>query len=44
MLNGDLEGLVLKDRDSPYGDGSRADWHKVKDRGWFEREAWRFKR
>jgi hypothetical protein len=24
--------------------GSRAGWAKVKDRAWFEREAWRFER
>lgn len=44
MLAGDLEGLVLKDRTAPYRDGSRAGWWKVKDRGWYEREAWRFDR
>lgn len=42
MIDGDLEGIVLKDRTSPYRDGSRAGWWKVKDRGWYERESWRF--
>jgi ATP-dependent DNA ligase len=42
MEEGRLEGIVLKDRTAPYRDGSRAGWHKVKDRGWYEREAWRF--
>jgi hypothetical protein len=27
-----------------YRDGSRAGWFKVKDRSWYEREAWRFER
>jgi ATP-dependent DNA ligase len=44
MEDGRLEGVVLKDRTSPYRDGSRAGWFKVKDRGWYEREAWRFGR
>jgi bifunctional non-homologous end joining protein LigD len=44
MLDGELEGVVLKDRSSPYRDGSRAGWWKVKDRSWYEREAWRFDR
>ena len=44
MLDGRLEGVVLKDRTSPYRDGSRAGWWKVKDRSWYEREAWRFER
>ena len=44
MLDGELEGLVLKDRTSPYRDGSRAGWWKVKDRSSYEREAWRFER
>jgi ATP-dependent DNA ligase len=39
-----VDGIVLKDRRSPYRDGSRAGWWKVKDAGWFEREAWRFDR
>lgn len=42
MLDGDLEGLLLKDRTSPYRDRSRAGWWKVKDHSWYEREAWRF--
>jgi hypothetical protein len=25
-------------------DGSRAGWWKIKDRSWYEREAWRFDR
>ena len=44
MLDGRLEGLVVKDRRSPYRDGSRAGWFKVKDRSWYEREAWRLQR
>ncbi len=39
-----LEGIVLKDRTSKYRDGTRAGWSKVKDRSWYEREAWRFDR
>ena len=44
MIDGRLEGLVLKDRTSRYRDGSRAGWSKVKDRSWYERESWRFDR
>ena len=44
MEAGILEGIVLKDRRSPYRDGSRAGWSKVKDRSWYEREAWRIDR
>jgi bifunctional non-homologous end joining protein LigD len=44
MEDGRLEGIVLKDRTAPYRDGSRAGWAKVKDRSWYEREAWRFER
>jgi ATP-dependent DNA ligase len=44
MTDGRLEGIVLKDRTSPYRDGSRAGWFKVKDRSWYEREVWRFDR
>jgi ATP-dependent DNA ligase len=44
MEDGRLEGIVLKDRTAPYRDGSRAGWAKVKDRSWYEREAWRFDR
>ena len=44
MENGRLEGIVLKDRTAPYRDGSRAGWTKIKDRSWYEREAWRFDR
>jgi ATP-dependent DNA ligase len=38
MIDGRLEGLVLKDRTSRYRDGSRVGWSKVKDRSWYERE------
>jgi bifunctional non-homologous end joining protein LigD len=44
MTDGRLEGIVLKDRTSTYRDGSRLGWTKVKDRSWYEREAWRFDR
>jgi ATP-dependent DNA ligase len=44
MERGDLEGIVLKDRESIYRDGSRAGCFKVKDAGWYAREAWRFHR
>ena len=44
MTDDRLEGIVLKDRTSPYRDGTRAGWTKVKDRSWYEREAWRFDR
>ena len=44
MVDGRLEGIVLKERSSRYRGGSRAGWTKVKDRGWYEREAWRFDR
>ena len=44
MERGDLEGIVLKDRESTYRDGSRAGWFKVKDESWYQREAWRFDR
>jgi ATP-dependent DNA ligase len=44
MVAGELEGIVLKDRESTYRDGSRAGWHKVKDASWYEREAWRFEK
>lgn len=44
MTDGRLEGIVLKDRRSTYRDGSRAGWTKIKDRSWYEREAWRFDR
>jgi ATP-dependent DNA ligase len=37
MADGRLEGLVEKDRRSPYRDGSRAGWFKVMDRSWYER-------
>jgi bifunctional non-homologous end joining protein LigD len=44
MTGGALEGIVLKDREAPYRDGSRVGWAKVKDRSWYEREAWGFQR
>ncbi len=44
MEDGRLEGIVLSAGDAPYRGGSRASWSKVKDRGWYEREAWRFQR
>jgi bifunctional non-homologous end joining protein LigD len=44
MISGDLEGIILKDRNSTYRDGSRVGWLKVKDAGWYERESWRFDR
>ena len=44
VANGQLALLVVKDRRSPYRDGSRTGWFKVKDRSWYEREAWRFQR
>jgi hypothetical protein len=33
-----------RDPTSPYRDGARTGWLKVKDEGWYEREAWRFRR
>jgi ATP-dependent DNA ligase len=44
MTDGRLEWIVLKDRTSTYRDGTRVGWSKVKDRSWYEREAWRFDR
>jgi len=44
ITDGRLEGIVLKDRRSPYKDGTRAGWWKVKDPRWYERESWRFDR
>jgi bifunctional non-homologous end joining protein LigD len=44
MIDGDLEGIVVKDRSSHYRDGSRTGWWRVKDRSWYAREAWRFER
>jgi bifunctional non-homologous end joining protein LigD len=44
MVDGRLEGIVLKRRDSLYRGGSRSGWSKVKDRSWYEREARRFER
>ena len=37
-------GNVLKDLISTYRDWTRVGWSKVKDRSWYEREAWRFDR
>ena len=34
MEGGDLEGIVLKDREAADRDGSRAAWFHVKDRRW----------
>ena len=42
ITNGQLEGVVLKQRSSTYRAGSRAGWSKLKDPRWAEREAWRF--
>ena len=44
MVDGRLEGIVLQERQSRYRGGSRAGWTKVKDAGWYEREAWRLDR
>ncbi len=44
MVDGRLEGVVLKDVESTHRDGSRVGWFKVTDRSWYEREAWRFER
>ena len=44
MVEGRLEGIVLKYGTAPYRDGSRAVWAKVKDATWYEREGWRFER
>ena len=41
MEDGRLEGIVLKHRTSTYRDGSQAGCTNVKDRSWYEREAWR---
>jgi ATP-dependent DNA ligase len=41
-MAGTIEGLVIKDRTSTYRDGRRSGWFKVKDRSWYDREAWRF--
>jgi len=41
ITDGRLEGIVLKDRRSPYNEGTRSGWWKVKDSRWIEREAWR---
>ena len=43
-LDGWHEGLVVKDRRAPYRDGSSTGRFKVKDRSWYEREAWRLER
>jgi len=44
MAEGRLEGIVLKDRQGSYRDGSRKGWGKVKDPSWHDREAWRIHR
>ena len=44
MEDGRLEGIVLKARTSTYRGGTRVGWSKVKDRSWYEREAWRHRR
>ena len=44
MTDGRLVAIDLKDRTSTYRDGSRACWTKMKDRSWYQREAWRFDR
>ena len=44
LEEGAIEGLVIKDRTSTYRDGGHSGWFKVKDRSWYEREAWRFDR
>jgi ATP-dependent DNA ligase len=44
MQDGRLEGIILKDRQSTYRDGTRVGWTKVKGRSWYAREAWRFDR
>jgi bifunctional non-homologous end joining protein LigD len=44
IVDGRIEGIVVKDRQAPYRDGARSGWFKVKDPGWYEREAWRFDR
>jgi hypothetical protein len=43
LLANDLRALQLAilERTAPYRDGSPAAWWKVKDRSWYEREAWR---
>ena len=42
MTDRTIEGIVIKDRTSPYRDGGRSGWFKLKDRSWYDREAWRF--
>jgi ATP-dependent DNA ligase len=44
LTEGRLEGIVLKDRNSTYRDGSSVEWSKVKNQSWYEHEAWRFDR
>jgi bifunctional non-homologous end joining protein LigD len=44
VIDGRLEGIVLKDREAPYRGGSHAGWRKVKDPRWMERNRWRFDR
>jgi hypothetical protein len=43
VTDGRLEGIVLEVRTSTYRDDVLG-WSKVKDRSWYEREAWRFDR
>jgi len=42
LVDGRLEGIVLKARPSTYRDGSRAGSWEVKDPSWRQRKAWRF--
>jgi bifunctional non-homologous end joining protein LigD len=44
IVDGRIEGIVLKDRTSTYRGGSRTGWWKVKDPRWMQREASRFDR
>jgi len=44
IVNGELEGLVLKDRTAPYRSGSRRGWSKVKPPDWHEKHRERFRR
>jgi ATP-dependent DNA ligase len=44
VLSGELEGVVLKDRQAPYRSGSRRGWAKVKAPDWNEKHRERFRR
>jgi hypothetical protein len=44
LPDGGLEGIVGKGVTAPCRDGSRVGWARLKDRSWYEREAWRFGR